>query len=336
MRKLAVFIALFWVVTSACKRQDTADLLPTSGKINTISVIIDDQLWNGQVGDSIRNTFAAPVLGLPQEEPQFDINQFPIKLLEGFVTTTRNIVVVKKAKTTTYELIENEYATPQNVFHISGKTAYAILEVIRQNAPDIIQKMQQTEIVENQRLLDTSRISTAAIKKKFGVDIHLPTGYTMAMKSKKFLWYKKEITSGNSSLLIYQVPFHRVKTTNLIKSISKIRDSIGRLFIHGSYPNTQMITDKSYTPYLFKTKIRSKETFVTKGTWELRNDHMDGPFINYCIVDYPRNRMLIVEGFCYAPSTPKRDLMFELESIIKSVEFLKKPKLKYTKWLHGK
>jgi hypothetical protein len=29
-------------------------------------------------------------------------------------------------------------------------------------------------------------------------------------------------------------------------------------------------------------------------------------------------------------------LMFELESIIKSVEFLKKPKLKYIKWLHGK
>jgi hypothetical protein len=331
MRKLAVFIALFWVVTSACTRKAPADSATTSGKINTISVIIDDQLWNGQVGDSIRNTFAAPVLGLPQEEPLFDINQYPVKLLEGFVTSTRNILVVKKAKTNAYELVENEYATPQNVFHISGKTAYAILEVIRQNAPDIIQKMQQTEIVENQRLMDTSRISTRTLKKKFGVDIHLPTGFTLAMKSKKFLWYKKEITSGNSSVLVYQVPFHRVKTTNLIKSITKIRDSIGRLFIHGSYPNTQMITQRSYTPYLFKTKIKHKETFVTKGNWELKNDHMTGPFINYCIVDYPRNRMLIVEGFCYAPSTPKRDLMFELESIIKSVEFLKKSKTKYAK-----
>ena len=33
------------------------DSLPrhTAGKINTVSVIIDDQLWNGEVGDSIRN-----------------------------------------------------------------------------------------------------------------------------------------------------------------------------------------------------------------------------------------------------------------------------------------
>jgi len=32
---------------------------------------------------------------------------------------------------------------------------------------------------------------------------------------------------------------------------------------------------------------------------------------------------LVLEGFCYAPSKKKRDLMFELEAIIKSVKFIK-------------
>jgi hypothetical protein len=36
-----------------------------------------------RVGDSIRNKFASPVLGLPQEEPIFLLNQYPVKLLEG-------------------------------------------------------------------------------------------------------------------------------------------------------------------------------------------------------------------------------------------------------------
>jgi hypothetical protein len=36
------------------------------GKVNNISVIIDEQ-WNGEIGDSIRNKFASPVIGLPQE-----------------------------------------------------------------------------------------------------------------------------------------------------------------------------------------------------------------------------------------------------------------------------
>lgn len=326
MKKATALICFVLLGLIACQRSQNSEPGYTSGKINTISVVVDDQLWNGALGDSIRNTFAAPVLGLPQEEPLFDINQFPNRLLNTSVTSTRNLLVITKTGENNFKWVENEFARPQNVFHVSGNSTDSILKVIRQNTTDMIQKMQQTEIVANQRILDTSRILTKGIKRKFLIDIHLPTGYALVLKSKKFLWYKKEVTSGNISLLIYQVPIHRVNPNNLIRSITKIRDSIGRLFIHGSYPNTQMITDKSYTPYLFKTKIQKKETFVTKGTWELKNDHMDGPFINYCLVDYPNSRMLILEGFCYAPSTPKRDLMFELESIIKSVEFIKKPK----------
>jgi hypothetical protein len=51
---------------------------------------------------------------------------------------------------------------------------------------------------------------------------------------------------------------------------------------------------------------------------------MSGPFVNYAIVDKTNNRVLFLEGFCYAPSKDKRDLMLELEAIIKSVRFLKK------------
>jgi hypothetical protein len=72
---LFLFVAL---LLFSCKKEN--DHLPrkTTGKINTISVIIDDQLWNGDIGDSIRNKFASPVIGLPQEEPLFNINQYPV------------------------------------------------------------------------------------------------------------------------------------------------------------------------------------------------------------------------------------------------------------------
>jgi hypothetical protein len=85
-----------------------------------------------------------------------------------------------------------------------------------------------------------------------------------------------------------------------------------------------MITEDSYSPYLFHINLNGKEAYETKGTWELKNDYMSGPFINYTIIDRTNKRILVLEGFCYDPSKEKRDLMFELESIIKSVEFLKK------------
>lgn len=103
-----------------------------------------------------------------------------------------------------------------------------------------------------------------------------------------------------------------------------MRDSIGNLYISGTEPNTNMITEEAYAPYLSKITLDGKEAYETKGTWELRNDFMAGPFINYAIIDKKYNRILVLEGLCYAPSKEKRDLMHELESIIKSVAIEKK------------
>ncbi|MFC6877419.1 DUF4837 family protein [Flavobacterium myungsuense] len=324
--KKALFLLLFIsILFLSCTKKHDKETEKTTGKINTISVIIDDQLWNGEVGDSIRNKFAAPVLGLPKEEPLFNINQYPVKLLEGFVTKTRNSVVIKKEAKNSFEVIENEYASPQNVFHISGKTTSSILALIEKNAPEIINKMRQTEIEENQRIIDTAKIETQKIQKKFNINLRIPKGYNYVFQRRKFIWLKKEITSGNTSILIYQLPFRTIKpNTNIIKKIIRNRDSIGRLYIRGTIPRTHMITEDSYSPYLFHINLNGKEAYETKGTWELKNDYMSGPFINYTIIDRTNKRILVLEGFCYDPSKEKRDLMFELESIIKSVEFLKK------------
>ena len=323
MKKALFFVLIFSSFLSSCIKKQDRDTEKTSGKINTISVIIDDQLWNGEVGDSIRNKFASPVIGLPQEEPLFTINQYPVKLLEGFMTNSRNILVIKKEAQNKFEIVENEYASPQNVIHISGKTTASILEQIEVHAPDIIKKMRQTEIAENQRIIDTSRINTKKIKRKFNIDLHIPKGYNYVLTRRKFIWLKKEITSGNTSILIYQIPLSRIKgNQNVAKSIIKTRDSIGNLYIHGTSRNTQMVTEDSYAPYLFHININGKEAYETKGTWELKNDFMSGPFVNYSILDRVNRRVIVLEGFCYDPSKEKRDLMFELEAIIKSVEFL--------------
>ncbi|MBS7786135.1 DUF4837 family protein [Flavobacterium sp. CYK-55] len=325
MKKALFFVIIFLAFATACMKKPDRTHQKTSGPINTISVIIDDPLWNGEVGDSIRNKFAGPVIGLPQEEPMFTINQYPLKLLEGFTTNSRNIIIIKKETETKFEIVQNEFAHPQNVIHISAKTTALLLEQIEQHAPEIIRRMHNTEIFENQRIIDTAKILTKKIQRKFGIDIHIPQGFKYVLQRRKFVWLKKEITSGNASILIYQIPMSNLFTSrNITKSIIKTRDSIGSLYIRGMGTNSPMITENSYAPYLFRTRIAGRETYETKGTWELRNDYMSGPFINYHLIDRSRKRILVIEGFCYDPSEAKRDIMFELEAIIKSVEFLKK------------
>jgi hypothetical protein len=136
----------------------------------------------------------------------------------------------------------------------------------------------------------------------------------------KFIWLKKEVVSGNTSLLIYEVSLNSITNKdNLVSNIIKMRDSIGKEYIHGKELDTDMITEEAYAPYFFKIKLDGKLAYETKGTWELKNDFMSGPFINYAIIDKENDRVLVLEGFCYSPSKEKRDMMLELEAIIKSI-----------------
>lgn len=325
---LSICLVLVCVASSvtlvSCDRESKTGFSEASGKINNISVIIDDQLWNGEIGDSIRTKFASPITGLPQEEPLFTINQYPVKLLEGFTTNSRNILIIKKEPSSRFAIVKNEFAKAQNVIHISGKSVPEILAILEKNTPGIIKLMHATEISATQKLIDTSLLDDRKIKKKFNITLQAPSVYKYAMQKGNFIWLKNEIISGNTSVLIYSVPIKCLqKNSNAIDNIIKMRDSIGALYIHGNGPDSQMITEEAYAPYLSHIKINGRKTYHTKGTWLLKDNSMTGPFINYAIVDPKNGRILVLEGFCYAPSKEKRDLMHELEAIIMSVKILK-------------
>lgn len=292
---------------------------PVSGKTNTISIIIDDQLWYGEVGDTIRNKFASPVWGLTQEEPLFTINQYPAKLLEGFVTDSRSIIVVKKAATDKFE-IKHSKTLPHNTFRIYGKSVDDIICSIELNSGQIVKMIRDAEIQKIQQDNSKSLLNPTVIKNKFHINLQVPSGYEYMLHKKNFMWLKKDIISGNTSLLIYQIPIKRLtKGSDIVGNIVRMRDSVGR-YIKGREPDTPMITGEAYAPYFSNTILDGKKTFETKGTWELKNDFMTGPFINYAIIDKAYSRILVIEGFCYSPSNQERDLMLELEAIIKSVK----------------
>ena len=321
----SLILVLCFVLSSCSKKNDDKESIPID-KINTVSVIIDDQLWNGEVGDSIRNKFASPVLGLPQEEPFFTLNQYPVKLLEGYMANSRNIMVIKKEAKSQFRIEDNEYAKPQIVVHISGRNVQEILDSIQSNDSLITRKIKNGEIKLYQAQLAKDTLQDLQLlNKKFNIRFLLPLKYKLTMKGRRFVWYKKEITSGSLSVLIYQLPLKSINLkTNIANRIIKIRDSMGRKYIHGTEPRTKMVTERAFSPYFSKTTIFGKDAFESKGTWEVTHDNMSGPFVNYAIIDKQNNRILFLEGFCYAPSKPKRDLMFELESMIKSIQFLKK------------
>jgi len=315
-------VVISMVFLNACKDKEEVKSVP-SCEINSLAIAINDQLWSGEIGDSLRKKFAAPVDGLPQEEPLFTIQQFPPRLFDTHKISNTNLILIKKEEKSGYRLVQNLYMNPQNLVVISGKSIPEILRYIEKNGDSLVTLFRETEIKRSQDLISQNLLSDDKITKRFKVSLKVPTTFKYVVEKPNFIWLKKEILSGNTSILVYKVPFKTLlKNDNIVSNIIAMRDYVGSKYIIGKDHKSSMITEESYAPYFDITVIDRKRAYETKGTWELKGDYMSGSFINYAILNREKREFIIIEGFCYAPSTSKRDLMMELEAIIKSVHFL--------------
>ncbi|HNQ26341.1 MAG TPA: DUF4837 family protein [Aquaticitalea sp.] len=318
-------IAIFSLLTLInCDERPNQKLIPqSSGNINTLLVVIDNLLWDDSVGEGIREAFAAPVQGLTNEEPIFSISQMPTSVFSGFATKNRIVLKIDKGSPAGVAFHKDALAIPQTMVVISGNTNQEIIDQIEANADTIIATFKKEEIKEKQRRIKLSLHDTKAIQEQLGINIDFPTVYRIATHSDNFFWIRKDIITGNMDFMIYQVPLDKIRNTDstLVGDIIKMRDSIGKAHIQSSTEGAYMITEEAFAPYVFQTTIDNKPTIETKGIWDMKNAFMSGPFINYAIEDKANNRYLVLEGYVFAPSIEKRDYVFELEAILRSVKF---------------
>src|SRR5690606_22956067 len=210
---------------------------------------------------------------------------------------------------------------PQKFIVVSGANIQEIEEQLQANAQTIVKAFKVEEIAEKQRRIRKSLFPATSLKKKLGVDIQYSTAYRISKDEDNFFWMRKDIPTGYTNLLVYDIPLNSLKDKDsLVSRIVKIRDSIGQKYIPGPTDGSYMITEKAYAPHLFETTLDNKPAWEVKGLWEVQNAFMSGPFITYIIEDKDNNRYVVAEGFAYAPSIEKREHVFELEAMIKSIK----------------
>ena len=320
--KIIYAIAFSLILFTSCKDgKDQRIISASSGKINTLLVVVDNLLWDDGVGETIRNVVAAPVPALNQEEPLFSLSQMPPMVFNGFATKNRSILKIEKGGEAGMTIKTDVYAKPQTVVVVSGKTDQEINDQLEKRGDEIIAAFKKEELKENQRRIKISLMDDAPLEKALGVKLNFQTAYRIAKQEKDFFWIRKDIPTGTMDIMIYEVPLSSIKKgDSTILDIVRMRDSIGEVHIPGPVEGSYMITEEAYTPYLYETIVDGKPTYETKGIWDVKNAFMSGPFINYAIEDKANNRYVVIEGYVFAPSVEKRNNIFELESIIKTIK----------------
>lgn len=319
--KIIYTIALSLILFTSCNNGKDQRIIPGSnGNINTLLVVVDNLLWEDSVGETIRDVVAAPVPALNQEEPLFSLNQMPPMVFDGFATKSRIVLKIEKGGEAGTTIKNDVYARPQTVVVISGKTDQEIKDQLENNGDRIIAAFKKEELKENQRRIKISLMDDSALEKALGVKLNFQTAYRIAKQDKDFFWIRKDIPTGTMDIMIYEVPLSSIqKGDSTIIDIVRMRDSIGEVHIPGPVEGSYMITEEAYTPYLSETTVDGKPAFETKGIWDVKNAFMSGPFINYAIEDKANSRYVVIEGYVFAPSVEKRNNIFELEAIIKSI-----------------
>ncbi|MFK5982113.1 MAG: DUF4837 family protein [Flavobacteriaceae bacterium] len=291
------------------------------GNIKSLQVLITDELWNDSVGEEIRNYFAGQTEGLPQEEPLFSINQMDPSTFSGFIKSNRLFLHVTIGAEDKVTIAKDPYARPQTGAIITSTTKEGLVKLIAQNQEKIIAAFHKSEIKERQRRTSKSVKKIDSLKERFGLSIKMSSAYRTAHKGEDFYWLRKDLKkTGSTNILIYEVPLSTITNDSLaLGEILKMRDSIGGNLLPVE-DNGKFGTDYDYSPNFYGIELDGKFTYLTKGVWDVKGEFMAGPFINYTVRDEKNNRYLIIEGFTFAPSERKRNLQFELESIILSAK----------------
>lgn len=325
MKQLGTLLLLFFILLS-CNDGNKKTYKPESlGSINSLAVVMDTELWEGSVGDKVREHFAAPIVGLTWNEPVFSLDHMPKQV---FTTTTRHrraVLFVDLDTLNVAHIKTDLYATPQKVGVIKGRSVEELMANLDEAASTMIASFKEMELKETQKRFLRSLNKDSIMEDKFGVSLRLPSLYNVDKQEDNFVWIARDIQKGSMNIIAYDIPWDSfTNDTTFVSDFVRMRDSIGKKYIPGpDLPNkiTYMTTEDAFAPHVFAAEIDQKKTIEVRSIWDMENYPMAGPFLTYIIDDKENDRKLVLEAFCFAPATNKRDYMFELEAILRTVKF---------------
>ena len=291
----------------------------SSGNINHVTVVMPEKDWKASLGEKVKSELQEIYEGLPLDEPQFSLVYMNPKAFTGFARQNRNIIWFRKDSLEGFRLSQNQFARPQILATITGIDTESQAFYFQENTELLKQTLIENERKEKLRRIMKSPTTENTLLKRFGIELTYPSAYKTFKDTTNFVWIQKEVRKGHLNLIAYTLK-ENILEGSFNERILNIRDSIGKAYVPGRLEGSYQITERAFRPYFYRAIVDGKQAYLTKGTWEVANDFMAGPFVNYMIQDTLKNRILVVEGFVFAPSASKRDYMFELNTIINTLK----------------
>lgn len=312
--------AIFLLLFVGCK-SSPLDKRAT-GLAYEIVVTTDAQYWNGEVGEALKADLRSAIPGLPQVEPSMRVTYAKPKDFNGLLTYVKNILIVNinpAAYTkVALHIEEDRWANGQSVVTLNAPDSTTLVTYLQENPRLLAKHYTRVEMARAAALCQAtfSVVVHDKVKELFGVTFKVPETLTYHRSGDNFFWASNNAGTGRTDIVVYTFPYLDRNTFTKEYLIAK-RDSVMKLNMPGSFPDSYMATETrfDFAEYEEITQC-GKYCGVLRGLWRMEGDMMGGPFVSHARLDETNNRVVVVEGFVYAPETDKRNYIRRIEAAL--------------------
>lgn len=321
-RLLLLFLST--VLLAACGADSTHMHTNITGKAGEMVVVISKKSWDGTPGTVLRETLSQAQIGLPQDEPLFDLIDVPHAAFKDIFKSTRNIV-----RTSISSNVENEgvsfkddvWAYPQATVLIQAKSQEQFVKLFNENKDKILAYFLAAEkerITMNYKNVYEKAVFNT-LNNDFGVTMKVPPGFRIMEQKKDFLWVQYDTPEITQGIVIYTHPYVSDEAFSVDYQLP-IRDSLLKKYVPGPTDGSYMATEKRLEQIHNVLKHNGNYASEMRGLWRVENDFMGGPYVALSELDASNQRVINAFGFVYAPSKDKRNFIRQVEAMIYSMK----------------
>lgn len=324
---LKLLTATFVVLAFASCGNDSSSARPSAiGKVGEVMVITSNPDWDSELGDTIRAIFQRPYPMLPQHESSFSLIQVSNAAMNSVIRKHRNILLISISDENTepkLTIVRDPWSSPQTVITAFGTDIKSVVKLLSDKSNAMLKLYEQAELDRqtsiSHQYADEKNVDT--VKKRFGIDLSVPTGYYLMRNDSNFLWFESQTSNTSVGLFVYSFPSIGDSALT-VKYLVEKRNAILREKVHGTRDSSWMTTTDFILPELEikNDKKNNCQYGEIRGLWELVNDYMGGAFLSRSYIDEQKKRVITVEGYVYAPLDKKRDFVRKIAGIINTLE----------------
>lgn len=305
-----------------------------TGTTGEVVVVTDPKsLRNTHIIDTVKDHFERLMHGLPQPEKFFKVFKIDTENFGSIFKYHRNVLIITFDPNTPREgtiVKQDSWARGQIVVEVLTKDLNSFYRYFNTNKYNIEAFFWNKEM--ERMALEFNKIKSPVvmddIKESCGLSVTVPEGFYTVKSVPGFVYarhtaYKSLGKDMNGQIdrgiLVATIPF-KSNSIFTVSGAMHVLDSLTKKYVAGAKDSSYMTSERRIPFDSTALNINKEYALMVRSLWRMKGEFKGGPSLTLVTYNRKKNQIIFLNGFVYAPSFNKRNYVFQMEGILRSVK----------------